>query len=71
MVISADGTIEFHEVKGATRFAQKSLAKLKAAAAIYPELRFILAMGVVVAAKDPMNLSKKRHLTFNLTEIPE
>ena len=45
MVIANDGTIEYHEIKGHTRFAAKGISKLKSAAYIYPCFRFMLCMG--------------------------
>ena len=45
MVIGIDGGIEFHEVKGSTRFAQKSLVKIKVAASKFPHFTFKLCWG--------------------------
>lgn len=35
--------VEFHEAKGPHRFAEKGIIKLRAAAKLYPEFKFVLA----------------------------
>lgn len=64
LVIAADGTVEYHEVKGRTRFATKSLTKIKAAAHAYQCFRFLLCMGEPVK-----NATGKKVLEFNIEEV--
>lgn len=64
LVIAADGTVEYHEVKGQTRFAAKSMTKIKAAAHAYQCFRFLLCMGEPV--KDSTG---KKSLNFCIEEI--
>jgi len=65
MVITEDGTLEYHEVKGPTRFAAKSLTKLKAAAHLYQDLIFQLCMGKTVLNPE----TGKKTLDFELSEV--
>lgn len=65
MVVTEDGTLEYHEVKGPTRFAAKSLTKLKAAAHIYQDIVFQLCMGQNVIIPE----TGKKGLTFQISEI--
>jgi len=64
MVITSEGFIEFHEIKGNTRFAQKSLTKLKAAAYIFQIFTFRLCWGNPVKGPDG-----KKKLEFDIKEI--
>lgn len=66
LVISADGVVEFHEVKGNTRFAQKSLVKVKVAAHQFPWFTFKLCWGV--PSKDVLG---KKLLNFDIKEVSE
>ena len=45
MVVTQDGYIEYHEVKGSTRFAAAGISKVKMVAHMYPDFTFILARG--------------------------
>ena len=69
LVISADGTVEYHEVKGATRFAAKSMTKIKAAAHQYPDLRFVLCFGKPVKRKNPLSKNITSDIEFEYKEI--
>lgn len=63
LVIAADGTVEYHEVKGRTRYAKASLTKIKAAARLYPWITFCLIYGNV--EKDQAG---KRQIKFDRTD---
>ena len=65
MVVTEDGTLEYHEVKGPTRFAAKSLTKLKAAAHIYQDIVFKLCMGKSLISQS----TGKKSLTFDPVEV--
>jgi hypothetical protein len=65
MVVTEDGTLEYHEVKGPTRFAAKSLTKLKAAAHIYQDIVFKLCMGKSLISQS----TGKKLLAFEPVEV--
>jgi len=56
-VINADGEVEYHEIKGRTKFAEKGIIKLKAAAEKYPYFHWKLIYGH--DGKDPETGQKK------------
>lgn len=63
LVILADGSVEYHEVKGPSRFAEKSLVKVKVAAARFPWFPFLLQMGRSVKHEG------KRRIVFETSQI--
>jgi len=46
LVITNQGYVEYHEVKGATRFASKGIAKLKMVAHLFSDFAFVLVRGL-------------------------
>lgn len=69
LVIAQDGTVEYHEVKGRTRFAAASMTKIKAAAYQYPDLRFVLCYGKPVKRLNPITKKQFNDIDFEYKEI--
>lgn len=69
LVIAQDGTVEYHEVKGRTRFAAKSMTKIKAAAHQYPDLKFILCYGKPVKKINALTKKPYNDIDFDYKEI--
>lgn len=68
MVIQNDGTLEYHEVKGKHRFAQKGISKLRMVAHLFPDIQFVLVW--VESATFINDAGKKVKMpTFRLEEI--
>lgn len=67
LVVQNDMTIEYHEVKGPTAFAVKSITKIKVAAAVMPWFGFILVNGR--KEKVTINGKPKRKTVFKAVEI--
>ena len=70
LVVQNDGTLEYHEVKGPTRFAAKSITKIKVASALLPWFGFVLVTGKSAKAKG-LDGKTRRSIAFTPTEIRE
>ena len=45
LIIDKEGLVEYHEVKGASRFAAKGISKLRMVAHMYQDFKFVLVKG--------------------------
>lgn len=68
MVVTQDGYIEYHEVKGSTRFAAAGISKVKMVAHMYPDFTFILARGEEYKTQTLAG-KKQTHILFKLEDI--
>jgi hypothetical protein len=69
MVITNQGYIEYHEVKGATRFASKGIAKLKMVAHLFPDFCFVLVRGSEIKDKHVLTGKITKRVTFVCEDI--
>jgi hypothetical protein len=69
MVITLEGYVEYHEVKGATRFAAKGISKVKMVAHMFPDFSFVLVRGTEVKAVDPVTRKPVKRIVFTYEQI--
>ena len=69
MVITNEGYVEYHEVKGATRFAAKGISKVKMVAHMFPDFSFVLVRGTEVKAVDPVTRKPVKRIVFTYEQI--
>ena len=69
LVITNQGYIEYHEVKGATRFASKGIAKVKMVAHLFPDFCFVLVRGSEIKEKHVLTGKTSKRIKFEYEDI--
>lgn len=69
MIITNEGYVEYHEIKGATRFASKGISKFKMVAHLFPDFSFVLARGTEVKRPDPVTRKSSSIIVFTYEQI--
>ena len=69
MVITNEGYVEYHEVKGATRFAAKGISKVKMVAHMFPDFAFVLVRGTEIKEKHVLTGKISKRIVFEYENL--